>query len=61
MPRAKFSDATVRALRPPAAGQVDYWDETPGFKGFGVRVSTGGSKTFILMHGPARTRMTLGR
>lgn len=61
MGHAKLSDATVRGLRAPATGQVDFWDETPGFKGFGVRVSQGGTKTFILLHGPARTRTTLGR
>ena len=30
-------------------------------RGFGLRVSQGGSKTFILLHGPRRTRTTLGR
>ncbi|MBV9014521.1 MAG: integrase arm-type DNA-binding domain-containing protein, partial [Alphaproteobacteria bacterium] len=61
MPHAKLSDATLRSLKPPTTGQVDYWDETPGFKGFGVRVSQGGSKTFILLSGQTRTRTTLGR
>lgn len=61
MPHAKLTDAMIRALKPPAAGQADYWDQTPGFKGFGVRISQGGSRTFILMHGPTRTRTTLGR
>ncbi|HVC57603.1 MAG TPA: integrase arm-type DNA-binding domain-containing protein [Stellaceae bacterium] len=61
MPHARLTDATIRALKPPAAGQIDYWDETPGFKGFGLRLSQGGSRTFILLHGANRTRTTLGR
>jgi len=61
MGHARLTDATIRALKAPQSGQADYWDQTPGFKGFGVRVSQGGSKTFILLHGPNRTRTTLGR
>src|SRR2546430_929536 len=61
MGHVRLTDATIRALKVPQSGQADYWDETPGFKGFGVRVSQGGSKTFILLHGPARSRTTLGR
>src|SRR6266568_1924140 len=61
MGHARLTDATIRALKTPPSGQADYWDQTPGFKGFGVRVSQGGSRTFILLHGPNRTRTTLGR
>ena len=35
MAHARLTDATIRALKPPASGQTDYWDQTPGFKGFG--------------------------
>ena len=61
MAHTRLTDATIRALKTPSAGQVDYWDQTPGFKGFGVRISKGGSKTFILLHGSSRSRLTLGR
>jgi integrase len=61
MGHVRLTDATIRALKSPDSGQTDYWDETSGFRGFGVRVSQGGSKTFILLHGPRRTRTTLGR
>ncbi len=41
----------------PAKGQVTHWD---ALKGFGCRVSYGGSKTFIVMHGPrGRGRRTI--
>jgi integrase len=44
MPRHKLTDAFLRNLKPPATGQVEYWDAlTPGF---GVRISYGGRKAF---------------
>jgi integrase len=44
LPRHKLTDAFLRSLKPPATGQVEYWDAlTPGF---GVRVSYGGRKAF---------------
>jgi integrase len=44
LPRHKLTDAFLRNLKPPATGQVEYWDAlTPGF---GVRVSYGGRKAF---------------
>jgi len=58
MPHAKLTDATIRALQSPASGQADYWDTTVGFKGFGIRVSQGGRKSFVLL--AERRRMTLG-
>jgi len=38
---------------------VTYWDT--GQSGFGVRVSQGGSKTFVVVHGVERRRLTIGR
>ena len=58
-PERKLTDAVVRSL---AAGekQVDYWCDTP--KGFCLRVSPGGRKTFIVRYRVAgrRRRMSLG-
>ncbi len=59
MPRVKLSDLTVKTLPLPERGQVTYWDD--GLSGFGVRVSQGGSKSFVLVHGVNRQRETLGR
>ena len=57
MPRIVLTDVAIRALKPPARGQRDYWDaKTPSF---GVRVSQGGAKTFIAKR--ANRRHTLGR
>jgi hypothetical protein len=55
----KLTDISVRALRPPERGQKLYIDDT--LAGFGVRVSQGGSKTFVLVHGDDRRRLTIGR
>jgi len=38
---------------------VTYWDESTS--GFGVRVSQGGTKSFVVVHGVNRQRETLGR
>lgn len=54
-----LTDIFVRSLKPSATGQVTHWDST--LPGFGVRVSSGGTKTFILVHGRARKRESLGR
>lgn len=59
MPKVSLSDRTVKALKPPETGQKTYWDETLG--NFGLRVSQGGSKSFVVVYGPNRTRKTLGR
>ena len=42
--KAKLSESYVKALKPPASSQIDYWDE--GFTGFGVRVSERGRRTW---------------
>lgn len=60
MPRHKLTDAFLKGNRKPAKGQLEYWDKlTPGF---GVRVSYGGRKAFVVMtriNGKLR-RITLG-
>jgi hypothetical protein len=57
VPKIAFSDAGLRSIQPPEAGQVDYWDNK--LPAFGLRVSQGGSKTFILKR--HNSRITLGR
>ncbi|MBN9066115.1 MAG: integrase arm-type DNA-binding domain-containing protein [Rhizobiales bacterium] len=61
MARMRFSDATLKALRPPAKGQADYFDAS--FPAFGVRVSRSGTKAFFVFDriGGKLKRMTLGR
>jgi len=47
MPRRKLNDAFLRTVKPPAKGQEEHWDTlTPGF---GVRVSYGGRKAFVVL------------
>jgi len=57
VPKIAFSDLKIRSLPPPLKGQTDYWDN--GLPAFGLRVSRGGSKTFVLKLD--NTRVTLGR
>ena len=53
--------AVVERIRPPKAGQVDYFDK--GFPGLALRVSYGSAKAWVYfyrLHGKLR-RLTLGR
>ena len=59
MPKVILTDITVKTLPLPDRGQTTYWDE--GMKGFGVRVSQGGTKSFVIVHGVNRQRETLGK
>src|SRR5690242_9338875 len=54
-----LSDRAVAALKPPDKGQKLYSDAS--IPGFGVRISQGGTKTFVLVVGDARRRITIGR
>lgn len=56
MPKALLTDVSVRAF-PVLDKQTDYWDTK--LPAFGVRVSPGGTKTFILNQDKARR--TIGR
>jgi hypothetical protein len=60
MPRLSFTAPTVKGLRPPASGQVDYFDAY--LPGFGCRVSYGGKKSWIVLyrHNGVKKRLTLG-
>ena len=61
MPTRALTTAAVARLKPPTQGQADYFDK--GFPGLALRVSYGGSKTFVhfyRQYGKLR-RLTLGR
>lgn len=49
----------IKALKPEGVGASIFYDDT--LSGFGVRVSEGGTKSFILTHGRRRQRETIGR
>jgi integrase len=53
-----LTDIVVRNLTPESK-QRTYFDDNP--RGFGVRVGPGGAKTFVLVCGAARERITIGR
>ena len=55
----RLTDISIRALKPPAEGAVTQFDDT--LSGFGVRVSKGGTKTYVLVQGRSRTRTKIGR
>lgn len=54
----KLTDTGIRALLAKEKGQKTYWDDT--LKGFGCRVSQGGTKSFVVQHGPDRRLITIG-
>jgi integrase len=54
-----LTEITLRNLKPPERGQKTYTDDN--LTGFGVRVSQGGTKTFTLVYGVNRQRVTIGR
>lgn len=57
MPNVHLTQIGLQNLTPPPKGQIDYWDSV--LPSFGVRVSQGGSKTFVLkVH---NSRRTIGR
>lgn len=57
MAKAALSDLFLRNLDPPARGQRAIWDDK--LPSFGVRISQGGAKTFVLNH--RNTLITIGR
>jgi integrase len=42
-----LTDLNIRSLKPPSKGQEIYWDK--GLPAFGLRVSQGGTKSFVLI------------
>jgi integrase len=55
----RLTDITIKSLQPPPKGARIYTDDI--VPGFGVRVSEGGTKSFVLTHGPQHQRETIGR
>lgn len=54
-----LTDAQIKRLKAPDKGQKTYYDDA--LPGFGVRISQGGTKTFVVLCGPKRTRRSIGR
>jgi integrase len=61
MAKAPLTNVQIRTLKPPVIGQIEVWDGK--IPGFGLRVSKGGAKSFILLyrHKDRPRRLTLGR
>jgi integrase len=55
----RLTDLSIKKLRVPENGRVTYTDDT--LSGFGIRVTARGVKTFTLMYGRKRKRVTIGR
>ena len=55
----RLTDLSVKRLKSPPKGQVTYTDDA--VPGFGVRVSQGGVKSFVVVTGRDRRRTTIGR
>jgi integrase len=55
----RLTDIAIRSLKAGEHGATIFHDDT--VPGFGVRVSEGGTKSFVLTHGPRRQRETIGR
>jgi integrase len=55
---ARLTDVSIRALEAPSQGQKLVLCDS--LKGFGVRVSQGGTKSFVLMYGSKRRLVTFG-
>ncbi len=55
----RLTDLLIKQLSVQTKGQKTYFDDA--LPGFGVRVSQGGAKSFVVMFGKSRTLRTLGR
>ena len=55
----RLADRAIASLPTPEHGQKLYTDDS--LAGFAVRVSQGGSRTFVLTYGADRQRITIGR
>jgi integrase len=55
----RLTELSLKSLTRPQRGQRTYTDDA--LPGFGVRISQGGTRTFVLVHGPTRRRETIGR
>jgi integrase len=55
----RLTDLTLKTLAAPDKGAKVYADDT--LEGFGVRVSQGGTRAYVLTYGADRRRVTIGR
>jgi len=55
----RFTDLMLKTLPAPERGSKVYADDT--LEGFGVRVSQGGTRAYVLTFGADRRRVTIGR
>lgn len=62
MPKLRLTRGMIQHLPAPESGQTDYFDEV-GPRGFGLRVSHGGTRTFFLLYwrNGKQKRVTIGR
>ena len=60
MPRIRFNGRTLKSLKAPVSGQLDYFDER--IPGFGLRITSSGHRSWIVLyrHGGRLRRLTLG-
>jgi integrase len=54
----RLTDLLIKSLKVPTRGQKTHFDDT--MKGFGVRISMGGTKSFVVMYGKRRKLKTIG-
>ena len=59
MTKKRLTDILIKSLRVPETGQKTHFDAA--LPSFGIRVSQGGTKSFVVMYGPSRRLKTLGR
>lgn len=61
MPTRQLTDLVVRNAAAPADGQYVIWDKS--LPGFGLRVSQGGTRSYVVMfyEGPRKRRVTIGK
>lgn len=55
----RLTDLQIRKLKAPERGQKTYFDDA--LPGFGVRISQGGTRSFVVMYGRQRRLRTVGR
>lgn len=55
----RLTDLQIKRMHPPKQGQRTVFDDA--LPGFGVRISQGGSKSFVVMYGKKRHLKTIGR
>jgi hypothetical protein len=59
VPKINLNDLNLRSLKAPEKGQIDYWDSSFREGAFAIRLSQGGTKTFVLKID--NTRRAIGR